>query len=58
MHKVTLIPGDWIGPELCTVVQHVVKKVGVDIDWDIQPMLKGEITDSLLSSCRVDLLKR
>ncbi|MEC7986933.1 MAG: isocitrate/isopropylmalate family dehydrogenase [Myxococcota bacterium] len=52
MHKVTLSPGDWIGPELCTVVQHVVKKVGVDIDWDIQPMLKGEITDSLLSSCR------
>ena len=52
MHKVTLIPGDWIGPELCEVVQHVLKKAGVDIDWDVQDMSNGEISESLLASCQ------
>ena len=51
MHKITLIPGDWIGPELCEVVQHVLKEAGVDIDWDVQPMEKGVITEELLESC-------
>lgn len=37
MKKVTLIPGDGIGPEITTVVQHVFKAADVPIEWDVQP---------------------
>ena len=33
MHKVTLIAGDWVGPEICTHVKNVVDKAGVAIEW-------------------------
>jgi len=34
MSKVTLIPGDGIGPEIIDSVKKVIKAVGVDIQWD------------------------
>ena len=34
MHKVTLIPGDGIGPEVVKPTIAVVKAVGAKIDWD------------------------
>lgn len=34
--KVTLIPGDGIGPEISSAVQEIICAVGVSIDWDIQ----------------------
>jgi len=36
MHKVTLIPGDGIGPEISAAMQRVVDATGVDIEWEIQ----------------------
>jgi isocitrate dehydrogenase (NAD+) len=34
-HKITLIPGDGIGPEITTVMRRVVDASGVSIDWEI-----------------------
>ncbi|MBA5850123.1 isocitrate dehydrogenase (NAD(+)) [Clostridium sp. cel8] len=34
-HKVTLIKGDGIGPEVCMAAKKVVDSTGVDIEWDI-----------------------
>ena len=36
MHKVTLIPGDGIGPEISEAMKKVVDASGVKIEWDIQ----------------------
>jgi isocitrate dehydrogenase (NAD+) len=33
MHKVTLIPGDGIGPSIADVAVKVIKAAGVEIDW-------------------------
>lgn len=33
-HKVTLIPGDGIGPELVSVVKDVIAGIGVKISWE------------------------
>ena len=35
-HRVTLIPGDGIGPEVAEAARRVVDATGVAIDWDIQ----------------------
>lgn len=36
MHKVTLIPGDGIGPEITEAMRRVVDATGVGIDWEVQ----------------------
>ncbi|GBD99734.1 isocitrate dehydrogenase [NADP] [bacterium BMS3Abin07] len=36
MHKVTLIPGDGIGPEITEAARRVIEATGVKIEWDIQ----------------------
>jgi len=36
MHKVTLIPGDGIGPEIATAVRRIIDASGAAIDWDVQ----------------------
>jgi isocitrate dehydrogenase (NAD+) len=36
-HRVTLIPGDGIGPELTEATRRVLEATGVEFDWDIQP---------------------
>lgn len=35
-HKVTLIPGDGIGPEISAAMRQTVDATGVAIDWEIQ----------------------
>jgi len=35
-HKVTLIPGDGVGPELAEVACRCIEATGVEIEWDIQ----------------------
>ena len=34
MYKVTLIPGDGIGPEDAAAMVKVVESTGVDIEWE------------------------
>jgi isocitrate dehydrogenase (NAD+) len=36
MHKITLIPGDGIGPEISEATKRVIDATGVAIEWDIQ----------------------
>ena len=36
MYKVTLIPGDGVGPELAAATRKCVDATGVSIDWDVQ----------------------
>jgi isocitrate dehydrogenase (NAD+) len=36
MHKITLIPGDGIGPEIVEQTIKLFDFVGVEIEWDIQ----------------------
>jgi isocitrate dehydrogenase (NAD+) len=35
-HRVTLIPGDGIGPEVCAAARGAVEATGVAIEWDLQ----------------------
>jgi isocitrate dehydrogenase (NAD+) len=35
-HRVALIPGDGIGPEVAEAARRVVDATGVEIDWDVQ----------------------
>jgi len=35
-HRITLIPGDGIGPEVAEAARRVVEATGVEIDWDVQ----------------------
>jgi len=37
-HRVTLIPGDGIGPEVIGAARRTIDATGVAIDWDEQPM--------------------
>jgi len=34
-HKVTLIPGDGIGPEVAAAARRAVDATGVRIDWEV-----------------------
>ena len=36
MHKITLIPGDGIGPEISEATKRVIDATGIQIEWDIQ----------------------
>ena len=36
MHKITLIPGDGIGPEVTEAAVKVLDAAGANIDWDVQ----------------------
>ena len=51
-HQVTLVPGDWIGPETCEAVKTIIAAAGVDIEWDEQSCPNGHITEELLASCK------
>jgi isocitrate dehydrogenase (NAD+) len=35
-HRVTLIPGDGIGPELTNATRRVLEATGAEFDWDVQ----------------------
>ena len=36
MHKITLINGDGIGPEISESVMKIIKASGLTVEWDIQ----------------------
>ena len=35
-HRITLIPGDGIGPEVTDAVVLILERTGIDIEWDRQ----------------------
>ncbi len=35
-HRVTLIPGDGVGPEICDATVRVLEATGVEFEWDVQ----------------------
>ena len=35
-YRITLIPGDGVGPEITAVTKKVIEATGVEIEWDIQ----------------------
>jgi isocitrate dehydrogenase (NAD+) len=51
-HRVTLIPGDWIGPETTAMACRMIALTGVGIEWETFQNLKGEVPESLLESAR------
>ena len=36
MHKITLITGDGVGPELAEAMKRCVEATGIDVEWDVQ----------------------
>ena len=44
-HRVTLIPGDGIGPELTEATRRVLEATGVAFEWDVQPAGEGAMAD-------------
>ena len=40
-HRITLIPGDGIGPEVIEAARRAIEATGVRIEWDRQPMGAG-----------------
>ncbi|TMG33955.1 MAG: isocitrate/isopropylmalate dehydrogenase family protein [Chloroflexi bacterium] len=42
-HRVTLIPGDGVGPEVSEATRRVLEATGVEFDWDIQPAGLGVV---------------
>ncbi|MCX5696141.1 MAG: isocitrate/isopropylmalate dehydrogenase family protein [Candidatus Omnitrophica bacterium] len=59
-HKVTLIPGDGIGPEVSAAARRCIEATGVKIDWE--EALAGtealEKTGELLPKSTIDSIKR
>ena len=51
-HQVTLISGDWIGPECAAAVQRIIAAADVDIHWNEQKLEQGTISDDFLDACR------
>jgi isocitrate/isopropylmalate dehydrogenase len=58
MHKVTLIPGDGVGPELAEATRKCVDATGVKIDWDLQECgievieAEGEVPERVIDSIK------
>lgn len=58
MYKVTLIPGDGVGPEIAEATRKVIDATGVAIDWDVQDCgievieAEGGVPDRVMKSIR------
>ena len=50
-HRVTLLPGAWIGPEVTAVMRDVIAAAGVDIEWHVFDEI-DEIPEAMLNSAR------
>src|SRR6516165_5538073 len=62
-HKVTLLPGEGIGPEVSRATRQVLEAAGVQIDWDeIDPRAEGTSIDAkgsaVLNQAAVDSVRR
>jgi isocitrate dehydrogenase (NAD+) len=60
MHKVTLIPGDGVGPEIVEATRKCVDATGVKIDWDFQECgievieAEGKVPDRVMESIKAN----
>ncbi len=60
MYKVTLIPGDGVGPEIAEAARKCVDATGVKIDWDLQDcgieviQAEGKVPDRVLKSIKAN----
>ncbi|QDT63552.1 isocitrate/isopropylmalate dehydrogenase family protein [Calycomorphotria hydatis] len=60
MYKVTLIPGDGVGPEIAEATRKCVDATGVKIDWDVQECgvhiieAEGQVPDRVMESIRAN----
>lgn len=60
-HRVTLIPGDGIGPEVSAAVIRIIQAAGVEIDWEqfivgghAQDVAGSTLPDAVLDSVRLN----
>lgn len=60
MHKVTLIPGDGVGPEIAVATRKCIDATGVKIDWDVQECgievieAEGKVPDRVMKSIKAN----
>ena len=59
-HKVTLIPGEGIGPEVAAATQRVLEATGVQIDWEVLEARTDKTTEvgQLVNQGAVDSVRR
>ena len=59
-HKVTIIPGDGIGPEVSLAAQRCINATGVEIDWHekIAGQLAKQKTGQLLPDETIESIKQ
>lgn len=60
MHKITLIPGDGIGPAIIAATVRVIEATGVKIEWDRQlaGMAAVEMHDNPLPDATIESIRR
>ena len=58
-HRITLIPGDGIGPEVSAAVLRIIEAAGVAIEWDrfivgghAQDLSGSSLPDEVIASVR------
>lgn len=60
MYKVTLIPGDGVGPEIAEATRKCIDATGVKIDWDVQECgievieAEGKVPERVLESIKAN----
>lgn len=60
MYKVTLIPGDGVGPEIAEATRKCIDATGVKIDWDVQECgievieREGKVPERVLTSIKAN----
>ncbi len=59
-HKVTLIPGEGIGPEVASAVRRILEAVGVQIDWEELEARTDKATEAgqLVNQAAVESVRR
>jgi isocitrate dehydrogenase (NAD+) len=59
-HKVTLIPGEGIGPEVASATRHILEAAGVQIDWEEIAGRTGESNDQgqRVNQAAIDSVRR